>query len=99
MDELCGFVLKKFVLKGNYDKELDELKNLKKKKTGTCTDFGTRIFKFKNDLIKMAKYKDDDNKYEGRKTIIEDEALKLYLKTLRKHSTMVFRYCNPKMVT
>ena len=57
---------KKFVLKGNHDKKLDELKRLKKRKTETYTDFGTRIIKFKNDLIKMAKYKDEDNKYEGK---------------------------------
>ena len=98
IDELCDLVIKKFVLKGNYDKKLDELKKLRKRKTETYTDFGTRIIKFKNDLIKMAKYKDEDDKYEGRKTNIEDEALKVYLKALRKHLTLVFRYGDPKSI-
>lgn len=98
IDELCDFVIKKFVLKGNYDKKLDELKKLKKKKTESYTDFGTRVIKFKNDLIKMAKYKDDDDRYAGRKTNIEDEALKTYLKALRKHLTLVFRYGDPKTI-
>lgn len=99
IDEMCDLIVKKFVLKGNYDKKLDEFKKLKKKKSESYTDFGTRIIKFKNDLIKMAKYKDDDDKFEGRKTNIEDEALKLYLKSLRKHLTLVFRYGDPKTIT
>ena len=46
----------------------------------------------------MATYKDNDNKFEGRKTNIEDEALKLQLETLRKHLTLVFRCGDPKTI-
>lgn len=71
---------------------------MKKKSSESYTDFGTRIIKFKNDLIKMAKYKEDDNKFVRRKTNIEDEALKLYIKSLRKHLTLVFKYGDPKTI-
>ena len=98
IDDLCDLIIKKFVLKGNYDKKLDELKRLKKKSSESYTDFGTRIIKFKNDLIKMARYKDDDNKFLGRQTNIEDEALKIYLKSLRKHLSLVFKYGDPKNI-
>ena len=98
IDEICDFVLKKFVLKGNFEKKLEELKKMKKKKNESYADFGTRLIKFKNDLIKMAKYKEDESRFDGRKTHIEDTALSVYLKILKKYISYVFNYGRPKTI-
>ena len=46
----------------------------------------------------MAKYTDNEIRFQGRKTNIEDTALNLYLKCLRKHIALVFKYGDPKTV-
>lgn len=98
IDQICDFILHKFVLKGNFVKKYKELCEMKKKKSETYSDFGKRIVRAKNDLIKMAGYKGEKDLLQGRKSMIEQEALNTYIKGLGKYLIYIYKFGNPKNV-
>lgn len=98
VDKICDFVIQKFLLKGNFDQKLKELGEMKKKKSETYGDFGRRLTKFKNDLVKIGGYKSSPELTLGRKTVAEGLALNTYIKGLKKYLAMVHKFGIPKTV-
>lgn len=99
IDQICDYIIQKYVLKGNFNQKFKELGELKKKRSETYADFGKRIVKFKNDLIKLAGYKKESTSLEGRTVVIEELALTTYIKSLRKYLSLVYKFGTPKNVT
>lgn len=98
IDQVCDFIVQKYVIKGNFEQRYKELGDLKKKGSETYAEFGKRIIKFKNDLIKLASYQADADSLAGRTTVIEQRALNTYTRALRKHLALVYKHGQPKNV-
>lgn len=98
IDKICDFVIQKYVLRGNFNEKLKELGDLKKKKSENYAEFGRRIIKFKNDLIKLAGYKTKNEVLVGRKVVIEEVALTTYIKGLKKYLALVYKFGQPNSI-
>lgn len=95
VDDLCDLLEEKFVSKGSYMKNFEELQTIKKRKGETFTNFGKRIIKLKelSDKQYLFRHKNDSN-IRGSPDL-EYIALNSFMKYIRTCPALLIAIGNP----
>ena len=97
-DKLCDLIEEKFVSKGSYLKNFEEIQTIKKRKGETFRDFGKRILKMKELIDKQYLFRHRDQENITRSQDLEVIALNSFLKYVRTCPALLIAIGNPKNI-
>ena len=97
-DKLCDFLEEKFVSKGSYLKNFEELQTIKKRKGENFKDFGKRILKMKELIDKQYLFRHRDQEDITRSQDLEVIALNSFLRYVRTCPALLIAIGNPRNI-